>query len=193
MFAIIGPVLAAAAGGLLGMKGQSDANRTNIKLAREQMRFQERMSSTAYQRAMADMRRAGLNPMLAYTQGGASSPQGARAQVENVMEAGLSSAKQAGFVKQELRNLRLAGDKLQQDAYLSQQQRFESDARTKFTDQQRRQAEAATEALRLQLPGMRNSARAEEQLSDNDWINVMRRFLGPGRLPSVPFPGRRRR
>lgn len=53
------------------------AARFNQQTAREQMGFQERMSNTAYQRSMEDMRKAGLNPMLAYQQGGASAPSGA--------------------------------------------------------------------------------------------------------------------
>lgn len=92
------PLSAATAGmigtlgsGLLGMFGQSSANRTNIRLAREQMAFQERMSNTAYQRAIQDMRKAGLNPILA-AKSPASTPGGATTKVDSALGAGVSSA-----------------------------------------------------------------------------------------------------
>lgn len=89
-------LLTAIAGGLLGNSAQKAANRTNIKLQREQQAWQERMANTSYQRATADLLQANLNPMLAYQQGGATTPNVQPAHVEPTSALGSAVARADG-------------------------------------------------------------------------------------------------
>lgn len=57
--------------------------------------WQERMSSTAYQRTVEDMKKAGLNPILAFANGGASTPGGSAGTISGA-SMGLASSSALG-------------------------------------------------------------------------------------------------
>lgn len=102
------PVTASIGLGILGTAGSIFTSNKNVKLAREQMAFQERMSNTSAQRAVEDYRKAGLNPALAYDRG-ASSPGGASTTIGDATSAGISTAMSA---RQSIANLRIAEEQL---------------------------------------------------------------------------------
>lgn len=119
---IVGGIYGGPAGAALGYAGgsaisqgyyQDQANDTNIQMAREanqmsqsnareQMAFQERMSNTAHQREVADLKAAGLNPILS-ANAGSSTPTGASgnvtaARVDNPWSHLASSAVELGNI-----------------------------------------------------------------------------------------------
>lgn len=89
-----GSLVPSAVGAVGSYMGASEANKASAAQARSQMEFQERMSSTAHQREVKDLIAAGLNPMLSAKLGGASSPAGAMAPVQNVLGQATASAAQ---------------------------------------------------------------------------------------------------
>lgn len=82
-------------GGWIANRGQKSANEANAQNVDKQLDFQREMANTSWQRGTADMTAAGLNPGLAYEKGGAPSPSGAAAHLENQSAGAGASARDA--------------------------------------------------------------------------------------------------
>lgn len=158
---------------LLNKEAQEKTNAQNAAEAQKNRDFQRHMASTAYQRAMNDMRAAGLNPMLAYQQGGAATPSGSQAQYQPAsmgpgIEKAFSNLTSAAQVSMDAMQTRSQVE-LQGAQALAQVAQAESATASAEQARQNSENTALDNAkLRAQLPAVKQEAQIQKQMADMD-------------------------
>lgn len=162
---------------LLANKGQADANEEsahqaqlnrdfNSAEAAKSREWQQNMRQTQYQTAVSDLKAAGLNPMLAYQQGGSGTPTGATAsnqsmpQIGNKMTAALNASAQAA----QIMNIKAQTEKTEADTAVSMATAKQVEAQTALTTSSTTNVQQQTTNLQVQIDQIKeNIAYTREQ------------------------------
>ena len=197
MFGIDDVLLGSIVAGGASLLGGVFGNKSSAKEAEKNRSFQEDMSNTSYQRAVADMKAAGINPMLSAKVGGASTPSGSQAEQRDVVTPAVQSAVAARTASAQLQNVeqqtRIGQEqerelRLKNDTFDTFLRKIEADTGASVSSARASEAQAGLTAKLAQEVDVRINERnatidekrmairrAEAEINAMDWSNEVKR------------------